>query len=139
GSPGWGSESVLAALERCRVLRDQVILARGLSSPALRRLVTHAKALLMPSFAEGFGLPIIEALAGGPPGNASDLPVHREIAGNSAIYRDPTDRRGWLADVCMLADGSGSVAEIRRRVAEYRSSTWGEYFNRVERFLKTLE
>src|SRR5262249_5676110 len=55
GSPGWGSESVLAALERCRVLRDQVILARGLSSPALRRLVTHAKALLMPSFAEGFG------------------------------------------------------------------------------------
>src|SRR5215472_2392715 len=105
GSPGWGARSVLHALEQCRPLHGRVILARGLSSPALRRLIVHAKALLMPSFAEGFGLPIIEALAVGTPVIASDLPAHREIAGNLAIYRDPTDIRGWLADVCMLAEG----------------------------------
>ena len=139
GSPGWGAGPVLDALERWQSLHGQVILARGLSSPALRRLVSHEKALLMPSFAEGFGLPIIEALAVGTPVIASDLPAHREIAGNLAVYRDPTDRAGWLADVCMFADGTGTAAEIRRRVAQYRPTTWSEYFIRIERFLKTFE
>jgi glycosyltransferase involved in cell wall biosynthesis len=139
GLPGWGAGSVLGALERCRALQDRVILARGLSSPALRRLIAHAKALLMPSFAEGFGLPIIEALAVGTPVIASDLPAHREIAGNLAVYRDPTDGPGWLADVSMFADGSKAALEIRGRVAEYQPTTWGEYFLRIERFLKTFE
>jgi len=139
GSPGWGARSVLHALEQCRPLHGRVILARGLSSPALRRLIVHAKALLMPSFAEGFGLPIIEALAVGTPVIASDLPAHREIADNLAVYRDPTDRAGWLTDVCMFADGTGTAAEIRRRVAQYQPTTWSEYFVRIERFLKTFE
>jgi glycosyltransferase involved in cell wall biosynthesis len=139
GSPGWGAGPVLDLLERCQTLRNHVILAHGLSSPALRGLIAHAKALLMPSFAEGFGLPIIEALAVGTPVIASDLPAHREIAGNLAIYRDPTDCPGWLADVCMFADGSGSALEIRKRVAEYQPTTWDEYFVRIERFLNTFE
>jgi glycosyltransferase involved in cell wall biosynthesis len=139
GLPSWGAEPVLRALERCRPLQGHVILAHGLSSPALRRLIAHAKALLMPSFAEGFGLPIIEALAVGAPVIASDLPAHREIADNLAVYRDPTDCAGWLADVCMFADGSGEATEIRRRVAEHQPMTWGEYFPRIERFLRTFE
>ena len=139
GSPGWGAEPVLQALERCRMLHDRVILAHGLSSPALRRLIAHAKALLMPSFAEGFGLPIIEALAVGTPVIASDLPAHREIAGGLAVYRDPTDGPGWLADVCMFADGSDAASEIRGRVAQYQPTTWDAYFMRIERFLGTFE
>jgi glycosyltransferase involved in cell wall biosynthesis len=139
GSPGWGGRPVLAALTRCRTLHGRVILAHGLSSPALRSLVAHAKALLMPSFAEGFGLPIIEALAVGTPVIASDLPAHREIAGNLAVYRRPPDVQGWLADICMFADGYGAATEIRRRVAAYRPTTWGGYFTRIERFLKVFE
>jgi glycosyltransferase involved in cell wall biosynthesis len=139
GSPGWGAGSVLDTLERCPTLYGQVILAHGLSSPALRSLVTHAKALLMPSFAEGFGLPIIEALAVGTPVIASDLPAHREIAGDLALYRRPTDVQGWLADICMFADGYGAATELRRRVAEYRPTTWGDYFTRIKGFLKAFE
>jgi len=139
GSPGWGAEPVLRTLEQSNLLHGCVIFARGLSSPALRRLIVHAKALLMPSFAEGFGLPIIEALAVGTPVIASDLPAHREIAGDLAIYRDPTDGPGWLAAICMFADGDGRAAEMRRRVAAYQPATWGQYFLRIERFLKTFE
>jgi len=139
GSPGWGAEPVLRTLEQSRSLHGRVIFARGLSSPALCRLIAHARALLMPSFAEGFGLPVIEALSVGTPVIASDLPAHREIAGELAIYRDPTDRAGWLAAICMFADGDGRATEMRRLVAAYQPATWGQYFLRIERFLKTFE
>jgi glycosyltransferase involved in cell wall biosynthesis len=138
GSPGRNAGPVLDTLEQCRALQGKVIVAHGLSSPALRRLIAHARALLMPSFAEGFGLPVIEALAVGTPVIASDLPAHREIAGDLAIYRDPTDGPGWLAAISMFADGHGPAAEMRRRVAAYQPATWGQYFLRIERFLKTF-
>jgi glycosyltransferase involved in cell wall biosynthesis len=138
GSPVWGVAPLLRKMERCRPAQGQVIFARGLSSPALRRLIAHAKALLMPSFAEGFGLPVIEALAVGTPVIASDLPAHREIGGNLAFYRDPTDAPGWLADICMFADGSGTAAETRKRISAYQPFTWREYFSRIERFLNTF-
>jgi|SRR5271170_313117 len=134
-----GMAPLLRTLEQCPPLQDQVIFARGLSSPALRRLIAHAKALLMPSFAEGFGLPVIEALALGTPVIASDLPAHREVAGDLAIYRDPTDGSGWLTDICMFADGNRPAAEIRNRVSAYQPQTWREYFIKIERFLETFE
>src|SRR6266480_3111642 len=54
GSLGWGHEPVLRALRNSPLLQNRVIFARGLSSSALRRLVAHARALLVPSFVEGF-------------------------------------------------------------------------------------
>jgi glycosyltransferase involved in cell wall biosynthesis len=138
GSYGANAGPVLRALEQCRLLQRQVILAHGLSSPALRQLVAHARALLMPSFAEGFGLPVIEALTVGTPVIASDLPAHREIAGDLAVYRHPTDGAGWLADICMFADGSGMAAQMRRRVAAYRPTSWGDYFVHIEHFFRTF-
>jgi glycosyltransferase involved in cell wall biosynthesis len=139
GSHGADAEPVLRALDQCRFLDGRVILAQGLSSPSLRQLVAHARALLMPSFAEGFGLPVIEALAVGTPVVASDLPAHREIGGNLAVYRHPTDTAGWFTDICMFTDDSGTAAEMRRRVAAYRPTTCGEYFRQIQRFLETFE
>jgi len=138
GSPIWGAAPLLRKLQRRQPLQGQVIFARGLSTPALRQLIAHAKALLMPSFAEGFGLPVIEALAVGTPVIASDLAAHREIAGDLAVYRDPTDGPGWLEDICMFADGNEAAAEIRERVTAYQPLTWREYFIRIESFLKTF-
>ena len=48
----------------------------------------------------------------GPPVIVSDLPAHQEMAGDLAVYRDPTDKSGWLKDICMFADVNGGAAEI---------------------------
>jgi len=54
-------------------------------------LVAGARALVLPSFAEGFGLPVIEAQAAGTPVACSDLPALREAAGDAAVFFDPHD------------------------------------------------
>ena len=88
----------------------------------------------MPSHAEGYGLPLIEALCVGTPVIASDLPAHRDVAGDYAIYRHPMDGLGWLAAVETLATTrmnrkpfAGGFRAIGRRLGRItfqRSSTF---------------
>ncbi len=59
--------------------------------PFLRWLYQHARVLAIPSLAEGFGLPVLEAMASGCPvvaGRTGSLP---EVGGDAARYVDPTD------------------------------------------------
>ncbi len=60
--------------------------------PALYR---NASALIASSVYEGYDLPPMEALACGTPVIASDIPVHREVLGDAAMYVSPTDIAGW--------------------------------------------
>jgi alpha-1,3-rhamnosyl/mannosyltransferase len=57
----------------------------------LPALVAGARALVLPSFAEGFGLPVLEAQAAGTPVACSDLPALREASGGVAAFFDPSD------------------------------------------------
>ena len=57
----------------------------------LPALVAGAQVLVQPSFAEGFGLPVIEAQAAGTPVACSDIPALREAAGDAAVFFDPHD------------------------------------------------
>lgn len=64
----------------------KIHLLNKISVIELRRLYSHAEALVIPSRYEGFGLPIVEAMACGCPVLASDLQVFREIAGEAALF-----------------------------------------------------
>ena len=74
-----------------------------LPSDALRAVVAGAEAVALPSVYEGFGLPLLEALAAGTRVLASDLPVHREVAGTHARYTDAGDEDGWAQALLELA------------------------------------
>ena len=115
-----------------------VVAAARLSTPGLRRLMEGARALLMPSLAEGFGLPIVEALALGTPVLASDLPAHREAGGSSAAYLDPADPAAWTEAVAALAGDGAALAAARRRAAAFRPFTEDAYFARAGAFLADL-
>lgn len=140
GKRGWLNETVVDMLQRCAILRGNVIEADGLSTPGLRRLMAGARALLMPSFGEGFGLPVAEALATGLPVIASDLDVFREIAGAAPDYLHPLDGVGWLQAVRDYAEqGSPRRAAALSRMAAGESVTSPEAFlSRVDSFIATL-
>ncbi|MGU3495264.1 glycosyltransferase family 4 protein [Xanthobacteraceae bacterium A53D] len=105
GSPGWRSQSILSQLHDDLALQQRIHVVSGLSSPSLKRLLCGAVGLLMPSYAEGFGLPLIEASQLGIPVIASDIPAHREVAAEQALLLGPSDRPAWGAAIRKWTQG----------------------------------
>jgi glycosyltransferase involved in cell wall biosynthesis len=104
GVRGWENENIVDLLDRSQALRDHVWEVSGLPTPVLKRLMGSARALLMPSFAEGFGLPVAEAIAVGVRVIASDIPVFHEIADGAFTPIHPIDGEGWRREIERLAD-----------------------------------
>ncbi|MGH1589315.1 glycosyltransferase family 4 protein [Methylobacterium phyllosphaerae] len=139
GRRGWEAESAIDMLERCPGVRNHVIEASGLSTHGLAALMRSCTALLMPSFTEGYGIPVVEAAASGLPVIASDIPVHREIAETFALFRDPLDGPGWIAAIEALARPDGSErAELAGRLVGYRPPDWETHFAAVNPVLAAL-
>jgi glycosyltransferase involved in cell wall biosynthesis len=104
GKRGWENEQVLDMIERSPALHGFVVEHNALPDTEVVRLLRGARALLFPSFTEGFGLPLAEALALGTPVICSDIPVFREVGGSAAHYLDPLDGMAWLRTVEGLSD-----------------------------------
>jgi glycosyltransferase involved in cell wall biosynthesis len=106
GAPGWKAEAILRPLTQDPALAKTVLHVGGLSSPALARLMLGAAAVLCPSIAEGFGLPLLEANVLGVPTIASDIASHREIANPQTVLLGCHDGQGW-ADAAMACGAGG--------------------------------
>jgi glycosyltransferase involved in cell wall biosynthesis len=94
----------------------------------LASLYRRAALVLQPSEAEGFGLPLAEAMACGAPLLVSDIPVLREVAGEAAVYRPVGDVAAWAgAALAMLADRAGrsDAWRSRRDAGLARSALFG--------------
>ncbi|WOJ90538.1 glycosyltransferase family 1 protein [Methylocapsa polymorpha] len=139
GGRGWENENVVDLLERCGAIGNHVIEASGLSTPSLKRLLDGARALLMPSFAEGYGLPIAEALAAGAPVIASDIPVFQEIGGGGIVAVSPIDGEKWLETIQAFADpASPERLAALARAAKHKPASWKSYFASIGEFLECL-
>ena len=85
GATGWLAEPIERALEEAQQ-RGRVLRLRRISDQTLAALYSAAAAFVTASFYEGFNFPLLEALACGAPAIATDIPVHREVAGNAALF-----------------------------------------------------
>lgn len=138
GQRGWEAEPTLAILDDLGVLQGHVLELSRCSDADLAGWIAGARAVLMPSFVEGFGLPIIEALQLSVPVIASNLPVYRELAGEIPTYLEPQDEAGWLGAVKdYLRDGP----ERRHRIAAmrgYQAPNWPNHFQEIEQWLTQI-
>ncbi|WP_165498155.1 glycosyltransferase [Siculibacillus lacustris] len=136
GSPGWLGKSIVDRLTRAQATTGLIHVVSGLSSAALKRLLAGARGLLMPSHAEGFGLPILEASEIGIPVIASDIPAHREIGGANVVLIDPIDGPGWVAaiEARLAADRAAPRGTLPAAVDADQAA----YFRTIEAFLDGL-
>ena len=111
GPPGWGEEVDVSGALTPGYLDEDV----------LRPVVAGAAALVLPSRDEGFGLPLLEALAAGTPVVASDLPVLREVGGTHVTYAPVGDAEGFAAALQAVLDDPGGPAERRAHATRF---TW---------------
>jgi glycosyltransferase involved in cell wall biosynthesis len=99
-----------------------VELAGWVDEPALQRLYETAAATVSPSSYEGFGLPVAESIAHGLPTIASDIPAHREVAGDAAAYFSSGDEAALAERLRAVLDDPAErerlVAAARRRAQQ---------------------
>lgn len=138
GQRGWEADEAFAILDNLGELDGNVIEMGDCDDDRLASLIAGARALLMPSFVEGFGLPIIEALQLSTPVIASDLPVYREIAGSVPTYLDPADEDGWISRIWEFTHDSPERGRQMLAMPDYRAPAWPEHFRKVEAWLATL-
>jgi glycosyltransferase involved in cell wall biosynthesis len=132
GQRGWETENAIDMLERCPALRGIVFERANVRDVEAARLVKGARALLLPSFAEGFGFPLVEALALGVPVLCSNLAALRENGRDVPEYLDPLDGLGWRRAVMDYAQpASPRRAAQLRRLLGWRAPSWHDHFAAV--------
>ncbi len=127
GRDGWKSDDLRPTLARAEA--DGWLRRPGYVDDArLAALYRHALAVVCPSLYEGFGLPLVEALAMGTPVVASDIPVFREVAADAAVFLPPDDAPAWKRALAELAADPamrrrlGALGRKRARAFDWSSA-----------------
>jgi glycosyltransferase involved in cell wall biosynthesis len=136
GRRGWENENILDMLDRCTGLNGTVEETGPLPDAEVTRLLAGARALLFPSFAEGYGLPLAEALALGTPAICSDLPALREVGAAVPEFLDPLDGPAWRDAVLHYAQPQAPRRDAQlSRLRHWQAPSWATHFAEVDALL----
>lgn len=100
---------------------------RGLTRAELADYYRGTRLMLLPSAAEGFGLPVLEALACGTAVVATDLPSVREVGGDAATYCPVADLAAWTDTVDRLLTDPSAAPPRAARLAQAAKFSWAEH------------
>ncbi|WP_433951874.1 glycosyltransferase [Brevundimonas diminuta] len=129
GKRGWENEGIKALLDRSPSLKSCVTELSNVTDLELQTLMYGARALLFPSFGEGWGMPLVEALAMGVPVLCSDIDAFREAGQGIPDYIDPLDASAWRTVIqnYELAGSELRQAQLHRMTSFVRPS-WEQHF-----------
>lgn len=99
GKVGWKTEALIERIKTHPEYKRRLFMFNGANDTSLEYAYAHARALVFPSYVEGFGLPLVEAMQRGLPAMASDIPVFREVGGDFMAYFELQDPASLAAQV----------------------------------------
>jgi glycosyltransferase involved in cell wall biosynthesis len=132
GQPGWGQIAPAELARRSGLDPVRVHVLGRISDPELAVVLHGAAVLAAPSLAEGFGLPVLEAMAAGVPVVHSDAPALVEVAGGAGVTVQRGDPAALAAALRTVLSGPGQAQVLisagRRRAAQF---SWERTARRV--------
>lgn len=140
GKRGWNCENVFSILDHCDSIRPYVIEVNNASDSEVLRYISGCKALLFPTFVEGWGMPLVEALAHGTPAIVSDIPCLRESGQGLPDYISPIDLSGWQERILSYCkeDSPERSAQIKR-LESYSPPKWEDSYTYIDRVLDQMK
>lgn len=137
GQRGWEAGEAIARLDRPQPPHGRIVEMSRCDDGQLAAWITHARALLMPSHVEGYGLPVLEALSLGTPVLARDLEVFREIAGDIPTLL-PEAPAAWADAIAEDLAGGADRARQLQGLHGYTPPSWAGHFAAVRDWLARL-
>lgn len=122
GKIGWKTELLIERVRQHPRLNTQLFMWNDLTDRELEYCYTNARSLVFPSYVEGFGLPLVEAMQRGLPAMASDIPVFREIGGDTMAYFGLSDP-STLARLVNQFESSG-VFPANEDLSKWKWLSW---------------
>lgn len=130
GRRGWNNDAVFSRLDKHRNstwLHER----NDMTDTEMTGLLAGAHGLLFPTFAEGFGLPLIEAAQLGVPVICGDLAIHHEVLGDYPVYADLQDRYLWKKIILEQAEQRQKDLVDAHKKKKPILPTWPEHFEIV--------
>lgn len=124
GRIGWLCEELVSRIVRHPQYNRSLFMFNDLSDAELEYCYQHARGLIFPSHAEGFGLPVVEALQHGLHVMVSDIPIHREVGREYCTYFDHQSP-DVLAQLMCGVEAAGRFPDVRRP-DEFALPSWAE-------------
>jgi glycosyltransferase involved in cell wall biosynthesis len=123
GSSGFGAAQILERIQASDA-RDRIEVTGYLSEEDLERLYARASIFVFPSLDEGFGMPVLEAMARGVPVITSNRSALPEVAGDAAVLIDPFDTQALAAAMQRLIDPNERDALTQKGLLRAAEFTW---------------
>jgi len=138
GTSGWGNNNIKKHIQNLDI-EKYVIITGYVTDTELSTLYHHARFLAMPSFYEGFGFPIIEAMSAGVPVLTSNNSSMPEVVGNAGIIVDPNNHEAIVAGMMDLFCNDSIHKKLKKNtLANANRFNWKTSANYVHRLLNKL-
>jgi len=124
GRAGWGCDDTVHSIHES-AQKNKIKWLQYLPPDHLETLVKGASCLALPSLAEGFGLPVVEAFAAGVPVLTSNTTSLPEVAGDSALLVDPTNVEDIAYGLAQILDNPARSAQLKSKgLVRARQFSW---------------
>ena len=135
---GYDATAAAELIDRLGV-REDIAMLGAIEYGSLHQLYRLCDVFVCPSYSESFGHPLVEAMATGTPVVAADLPVHREVCGQAAVYFEVFDEAALAAQcVRVLSDQTLSEKLKTDGLRRSRQFSWDEHVRQLDALIQRI-